>query len=244
MAYTSWRGLVGGIKPSATPGTHEDIVRLLPDGVGFIPLHMHLPEVRGPARLEASRKQLDEKVALLAEQEVDLILPEGTAAYMIEGVKSERALVAKWEKRHKIPVVPTGLNLVHAMKAMKLKRVIGLRPFTWEKGADFTGRYFRESGFDVLTIASPEGHDYRSVGDITPHEVYRTAKKAFLAHPGADGLFTVAGVMRCNDIVQAIEDDLGIPVISTLSARIWEIQKQLCIRQPIANNGSLLSDLP
>ena len=244
MAYTSWRGLVGAIKPTLRAGSTEDLIRILPKGVGFIPLHMSLPEARGRDRLEASRRQLDQRVADLVEQGVDLILPEGTAAYMIEGVASERHLLAKWRKRFKVPIYPTGLNLVNAMKALKLRKVIGIRPFTWQDGADFTARYFRESGFDVLAMVSPAGYDAASVTEITPHAIYAAAKKAFIAHPNADGIFTVAGVMRVGGIVQTIEDDLGVPVVANVSARCWQIQKELHIHEPISGFGRLLDELP
>jgi maleate cis-trans isomerase len=244
MAYTSWRGVVGCIKPTLRAGSTEDLIRILPEGVGFIPLHMSLPEARGRDRLEASRRQLDERIAELAEQGVNLILPEGTAAYMIDGAASERRLLAHWRRRFKVPVYPTGLNLVNAMKALGLRKVIGIRPFTWKEGADFTARYFRESGFDVLAMVSPEGYDAGSVTEITPHDIYTAAKKAFLAHPHADGIFTVAGVMRVGTIAQTIEDDLGIPVVANVAARCWQIQKELRIREPIPGFGRLLTEIP
>jgi maleate isomerase len=244
MAYTSWRGVIGTIKPGATPGSREDLIRILPEGVGCIPLHMDLPSERAPARLQASQEQLTQKIELLVEQEVDVILPEGTVAFMGEGIKSEQGLLKMWAKRFKTPIIPTGLNLVNAMKAMGMKRVIGIRPFTWAKGNDFTARYFKESGFDVLALVSPEGYDHTNVPAITQHDIYKCAKKAFLEHPKADGIFTVAGIMRVGTMGQTIEEDLGIPVVSNLAARCWQVQKCLHIHQPMEGYGRLLREIP
>jgi hypothetical protein len=38
MAYTMWRGVVGLIKPTRRPGSLEELIRLLPPGIGIVPL--------------------------------------------------------------------------------------------------------------------------------------------------------------------------------------------------------------
>ncbi len=40
MAYTSWRGVLGIIKPTMRPGSLEEFIRLLPEGIGVIPLFL------------------------------------------------------------------------------------------------------------------------------------------------------------------------------------------------------------
>lgn len=244
MAYSNWRGVVGVIKPGLAAGPTEDLVRILPDGVGLLSTHMTLPSERGPARLAGALTQLDEKMAELVSHKVDLILAEGTAAYMRDGVNSERALLRKWARKFKVPISPTGLGLVRAMKAMKMKRVVGIRPYTWANGADFTRRYFAESGFEVLDIVSPEGFDHRNVPEITPTDVYTAARKAYLKHPRIDGLFTIASIMQVGTMASVMEADFGIPVVTNLAARCWEIQKHLHVRQPVLGHGRLLIDLP
>ena len=36
--FESWRGIVGDIKPTHRPGSLEEFIRLLPEGIGVIPL--------------------------------------------------------------------------------------------------------------------------------------------------------------------------------------------------------------
>ena len=38
MAYTSWRGTVGVVKPTMRPGSLEEFIRMMPEGIGIIPL--------------------------------------------------------------------------------------------------------------------------------------------------------------------------------------------------------------
>ena len=244
MAYTNFRGLVGAVKPGLNSGSTQDLMGLLPDGVGLISVALDLPEERGPGRLEAGRRGYEEKIGVLAKRKVDYVQTEGSALFMMPGVKGEREMLAGWEKKYGIPVVSQGMSLRAAMKAMKFKKVIVVRPYTWKNGADFTGRYLQQAGFDILTVASPEGYDVNTAYDIPPTAVYQCCKKALLAHPGADGLCIVAAVMRVGGILQTIEDDLGIPVVSGLTVRAWEVQKRLHIREPRTGFGRLLRDLP
>ena len=62
MAFTSWRGIVGIIKPNIGAGPTEELIRILPDGIGLIPLSLDLPQERGSARLEAAKVGYDRKI--------------------------------------------------------------------------------------------------------------------------------------------------------------------------------------
>jgi maleate cis-trans isomerase len=44
-------------------------------------------------------------------------------------------------------------------------------------------------------------------------------------------------------MVDALERDLGVPVVHPIPARCWEIQLRLSIRQPVAGYGRLLSEM-
>jgi maleate isomerase len=36
--FESWRGVVGDIKPTHRPGSLEEFIKLLPEGIGVVPL--------------------------------------------------------------------------------------------------------------------------------------------------------------------------------------------------------------
>jgi maleate cis-trans isomerase len=41
-----------------------------------------------------------------------------------------------------------------------------------------------------------------------------------------------------------VEDDLELPVVHPVAARVWYVQKKIRIRQPLAGAGWLLAELP
>jgi maleate isomerase len=242
MAYTSWRGIVGCIKPSLSAGSLEDLIRMLPDGIGVIPTHLQIPIER--EKRKAGAALYEEKVRELAEQKVDLILAEGSGPFMLQGFAGERELIRGWERKYKVPIVTSGQNQVNALRAMKVKTVVGLRPLLWEGDRDVTTRYLADAGIKALAMEGPEGYDISRVGEIPSELVYSIAKKAFLKHPKAEAIYVLGSAMRIGDVVQIIEDDLGVPVVAAITARCWEVQKRLKVRQPLQGYGRLLAELP
>src|SRR5580692_2252452 len=76
MAFSSWRGLVGMINPTMRPGVTEEVIRLLPEGIGLIPIFLNIQ--RGTAdEFETMMPHYEKAIALLAEQKCDLIHPHG-----------------------------------------------------------------------------------------------------------------------------------------------------------------------
>src|SRR5512132_1222481 len=76
MAFSSWRGTVGMINPTMRPGVTEEVIRLLPEGIGLLPLFL---DIRRGTRdeFETVIPAYERCVALLAEHECDLIHPVG-----------------------------------------------------------------------------------------------------------------------------------------------------------------------
>jgi maleate cis-trans isomerase len=45
------------------------------------------------------------------------------------------------------------------------------------------------------------------------------------------------------DVIDMLEQDLGVPVVHPIPARCWEIQLRLSIRQPVQGYGRLLAEM-
>jgi len=69
-------------------------------------------------------------------------------------------------------------------------------------------------------------------------------KRAFLDHTGADAIYILGSPWDALGMIATLEQDLGVPVVEPVAARIWEIQRRLHVRQPIKGYGTLLETLP
>src|ERR1700740_1440187 len=96
MAFSSWRGVVGMINPTMRPGVTEEVCRLLPEGIGLIPLFLNIR--RGAEdEFKTMMPHYEKLVAVLAEQQCDLIHPHGAPPFMVLGRKGEAKVLATWE---------------------------------------------------------------------------------------------------------------------------------------------------
>ena len=84
----------------------------------------------------------------------------------------------------------------------------------------------------------------RESSNITTEQIYHHIKRSFRKHPVAQGIYLLgSGAWRVIDVVPA-EDDLGVPVVHPVAARVWYVQKQLSVRQPVHGAGRLLAEFP
>jgi maleate isomerase len=96
MAFTSWRGVLGCIKPTLRPGGLEELIRMLPEGIGVIPLFLGIKEGTTD-EFKRAIAPYEPLLAQLAEIGCDLIHPEGAPPFMLLGHEGEAELLRKWE---------------------------------------------------------------------------------------------------------------------------------------------------
>ena len=240
MSFTSWRGVVGCIKPTMRPGSLEDLIRILPDGIGVIPLFLEISEGTTD-EFKRAAAPFEPLVAKLAGLGCDLIHPEGAPPFMMLGYKGEAELLKKWEDTYKVPLFTSGTNHVRALKALNVKRFVGTTYFAGTIN-DVFANYFAEAGFKVLGMEGM-ATAFKNVGQLAPTEVYAHVKKVFLKHRDAEAVYLLGSGWRVLPIIDMLEQDLGVPVIHPVPARCWEIQHRLSIRQPVAGFGRLLAEM-
>lgn len=241
MSFTNWRGVVGNIKPTMRPGGIEELIRMLPDGVGLLPLFLDIRDGR-ISTFQDAIAAYEPQIARLAKAGVDMIHPEGAPPFMVLGHDGEAELIARWERDYGVPVFTSGTNHVRALRALGVERFIGATYFTGEIN-DYFSRYFTHAGFNVLGM---EGIDvpFEKVGGLSPHDVYAHIKKIFIRHPDAQAIYLLGSGWRVLEVVDMLERDLGVPVVHPIPARCWEIQRRLMINAPVSGYGRLLRELP
>jgi maleate cis-trans isomerase len=237
-----WRGMVGCIKPTAGGSSLADMIRLLPNGIGVAAVYLDLVE-RSREEFQASYPVYEKHIAYLAAQHCDLISIEGAPPFMILGPDGETKLVDGWKQKYKADMFTSAQNQVNVLKAMKLKKILGVTPFGSDLNASYT-KYFEANGIGVAAM-----EDMRSAlggnSDPSNERMYSIIKKKFLAQKGApDSIYILGSGWDTLGIIAPLEQDLGVPVVQPVAARVWEIQRRLYVRQPVKGFGVLLETLP
>jgi maleate cis-trans isomerase len=241
MAFSSWRGVVGMINPTMRPGVTEEVIRLLPEGIACIPLFLNIR--RGTEdEFKTMMPHYEKAIAQLAEAGCDLIHPHGAPPFMVQGREREAQIVKAWERKYKTPIFTVAQNHVTALKTLKARSIVGATYFPPRLNAVFA-KYMRDAGF---TVRGMDGIDvaFDKVQELAAEQVYAHIKRSFLKHEGADAIYMLGSGWRTLNIIQTLEQDLQVPVVHPVTARVWEIQKRLHVREPRRGYGHLLEALP
>jgi maleate cis-trans isomerase/tripartite-type tricarboxylate transporter receptor subunit TctC len=179
MAFSSWRGVVGMINPTLRPGVTEEVIRLLPEGIGLIPLFLNIR--RGTEdEFATMMPAYEELIAVLAECGCDLIHPHGAPPFMVQGRKREAEIIKAWEKKYKTPIMSVAQNHVNALKTLKAKTILGATYFPPKLNAIFA-KYFRDAGFTVRGMAGIDVPD----GTVLAKLERAVPQLAIQGHPNA-----------------------------------------------------------
>jgi maleate isomerase len=128
------------------------------------------------------------------------------------------------------------------MKALKVKNFVGATYFSGSINKTFSD-YFTDAGFKVKAMAGIDV-PFEKVQELPAEMIYGHIKREFLKARGGDAIYMLGSGWRTLSIIDTLEQDLGVPVIHPVTARVWEIQIRLNVNEPRGGYGVLLSELP
>ena len=115
--YYGARGIVGLVKPTYRPGSMESFIKLMPEGVGFIPAHAGV-RAGNEKELQEALTVAEKKVARLAELGADVVMIMGAPPTMVRGHGADREIADSLTRKYKIPVTVATIAQVDAFRAL------------------------------------------------------------------------------------------------------------------------------
>lgn len=240
MSFTLWRGVVGMVRPTRRPGTLEELIRILPEGIGIVPLLLNF-KAGSADEFKKSIPQYEQYTAELAEQGVDLIILSGAPPFMLLGYNGEARLIRQWEKKYKVPIVTDPQMQVAGMRAMKIRKFIGASYSALQN--QIVLKYMAQAGLKSVSM-EPIDVPFDQVAQISTEILYAHVKKLFRKHPGADGIYIQGGGWQTARVVELLEKDLQVPVVHASICQAWQIHKHLMVHETAPGYGRLLAELP
>ncbi len=166
--------------------------------------------------LKKMNEALAEAVDLLSDCLPDIIVYGCTSGSFLQDV--EEIL-----KKSPVPSVTTSHAVVSALKTLGAKRISVAAPYTEEIMRK--EKIFLESkGFTIADIKGLGLKDNTEIGSKPPEIAYNLAKSV----KKSDALFISCTNFRTFPIIEMLEDEVGIPVVSSNSASLWSVLKLLC----------------
>jgi maleate isomerase len=234
-----WRGQLGLIVTSSDGTSEAEYSRYSPDGISVQAARMLLEDgVADAATLEQMSQDTEACAARLATADVDVIAYACTAGSLIKGIGFEEEIERRISDVADVPAVATAAAIKRAFETLDMNSIGITTPYIEELNQ--REREFLEgSGYEVVDI---EGLGYRTDSEICgepPETAYREAQK--LDCRDADGVFISCTGYRTFEIIEQLEQDLGVPVVTSNQATLWDALRKMNVDYSEVELGTLFN---
>ncbi|MEI4487771.1 aspartate/glutamate racemase family protein [Frigidibacter sp. MR17.14] len=221
LSTYSARARIGLIVPPTNTVNEAEWARLLPPGATAHSQRMALhSDMTSPDGRAALKDDLAETIAMLAPMKPDVVAYACTAGSML--VPSD-SLCAEMTERSGLPVVTTADSIVRALRHLGVRRLSIVTPYA-EATNQHEVAFLAAHGFETLAIAG------LGIGANGPCEFPLIAQtpldriRALVAQtfvPGSEALLITCTDFPSLPLIDALEGELGVPVISSNTATLW-----------------------
>ncbi len=187
--------------------------------------------------LEEMEEQMFEAAIRLADARVDVIGYGCTSGSLLKGKDHGGEIERKITEKTGIPAVATAKAVIEALSELRIKKLCVATPYI-EEINELEKRFLEQNEIDVLRIKGLDIMQNREVGSKDPSIAYELAKEVYV--PEAQGIFISCTNFRTGEVIDRLEKELGVPVISSNTATFWAMIKRVGAKSNLKGYGRLL----
>jgi len=213
-----------------------------------VTLHSHRLWMSGDVEsedfIDKVNDEVEEAAKYLALAKVEVIAYGFTTGSFYRGIAYSKQLEERIQKAAGVPGITPATAIVEALHYFEAKKVSVATPYPEWNNAMLL-RYLDEASFDVLNLEGdprPASVAIREpMWDQEPESIVEFASKVCL--PEADALLCPCTAWRSLEVVEELEQRLGIPVVTANQTAIWATFRKLGISPSIHGFGRLLEGM-
>ena len=235
-----WRAKIGLITPMSENAEHAFHI-YAPDGVSFASMKINFP---GPTveGLTILTDRLEETAAMYKGSGMDLVVFGCTSGSCIKGVGWDKECIEQIERASGIPGLTTSTAVLEALAALGTKKVCVVTPYPEETNI-IEKKFLEDNGFEVTNIVGMDMSAWpREIGGFAVADeyfLYQNCRDAALN--GADTFFLSCMGLTTMEVVDALERDLGIPVVTSHQATLWAALRHCRVGAKLPKLGKLFT---
>jgi maleate isomerase len=226
---------LGMMLPSSNTIAEPQIAAMLPPGVS---LHTTRLRLRSGREALGMLERLEEGAQLMADAAVDRLIFHCTAVSMhapeipAEITRRVAAITA-------IPLTITSEAIVDALRTLGARNIVLMTPYD-QATNDREVRFLAHHGITVLRERGLGIDGGVEMAAVEPQQWFD--ETVALRDPAADAYFISCTTIRSADVIDALEDALGKPVLTSNQAMLWRALRDAGINDRISGFGRLLRD--
>lgn len=220
--------------------SESELPRMMPRQTAMYTTRVRFDGNCGVANLQSMASELA--------QAADLLLP-GTPLHGIAfgctsgtvAIGFERVRQTIQQRRPGVPVATPITGARKAFTSLGAARIAMLTPYP-EDVNRLVARYWADGGVDVVSFATFGLQTDLEMTSVPPEAIERAGLA--LDARGADAVFVCCTALRAVSTIATLEERLGVPVVTSNQAMLWDMLGQAGHAEPVAGFGRLLAATP
>lgn len=233
-----WRGKFGFVNPAIADSLVLEFYKLLPEGVLATIVDQKVQNLADEDFVKVI-ENMEQAVRVLDYEEVHAITIGGTPPLLRAGFDTPDRVIEQFERKFRMPFSSTPVSEVKAMRSVGIRRLLLVTPFKPEL-TEMIRSYLEYKDFEVVHV---KGANIQKNSDLVKHtgqQLYGLVKDAVReAGKPFDGIHINCPRWPVVDMVETLENDLSVPVVSTCQAIIWEGLNMLGVKEVRPGSGRL-----
>lgn len=235
---------IGVVVPSVNTVIETWYPKVVPSSVSVHVARMLISAGVTPDTLRAMDRHGIEAAKTLATCRPSVVLYACTASSFVGGRHSDLELMTELEKAIGIPVVTTTESVLRALGALKVRSLAVASPYTTEV-ANLEVAFLQDCGYPVLGHSNLGIRNGFDLATPSTEEIAALARSAWTsAGFSADAVFIGCMNLRSHSVIDGLEIEFGVPVVTATQASLWHVLNMAEVDQPIRGLGRLFSGDP
>ncbi len=238
MALASKR--IGLLVPSSNSTVEVEFYRALPPDVSLHVARLPITQVN-PESIAGMADSLETEAKKLASADVDVIVLGAAAPSFLKGMGYDREMSQRIARATGKPATTASTALLQSLAALGASRVaLGTAYSTTVN--DIAIAFLRANAIDVVKAECLGYVDNLEIGHLDVQSAYDLGRR--IACPEAQAIVFLCTNWQSMAIIDRLERDTGLPVLSSAQFSIWAGLKTIGYSARIDGYGRLLREMP
>ncbi|AQL42625.1 maleate cis-trans isomerase [Halorientalis sp. IM1011] len=216
---------LGIVVPSSNTTAEPEFRAMAPEASTVHVARMPLEDVTVDG-LDEMADGAERAAELLAHAAVDGVAYACTTGSLLHGPGFDEELEDRLSEAAGAPAVATALSVKRALAALDAETIAVVTPYASELN-DREREYLTEAGFEVATLDGRGLVANTEIGELTAADARDQVEAAVPDDLSVDAVFISCTNYRTVPALSELEDALGVPVISSNSATMWDLADRL-----------------
>lgn len=232
------RARIGIVIPSVNTVVEEWFPNAVPRGVSVHVSRVPISSSASTAAVEEMARHEETAIRLVADCTPDVIVHGCMAASVVRGPERDQSFALKMSALTGVRLCTAANAAIMALESLDAHHICIASPYPAALDA-LERKFFEGSNIEVTGSTSLGIGDTRDIAHQSANDILALGRRAWVE--GSDALFIGCLALRSHTVIEALERELRVPVITATQATLWAALRLSGITDTLPGYGRLLA---